>query len=144
MTERDLYIPLIRGANCEGWRLYRYPDLASGSKPFDIGGVSPTGVAVALEVKLYRRDLENITEAIKALHPHQLSWLEAYGSRSALGLLGAASMDGRYVRLIQLFSNWRYHALDDLTVAYLSRSRLSDPFRGWDLDYTRWFNSRRM
>ena len=80
--ERDYYNSLCRGANLEGWALYRIGDGTWGKKPFDISGVSPHGEAVALEVK-----------RVESTHPltkklpwhqfaaHQLNWLKVYASR---------------------------------------------------------------
>ena len=84
MTERDLYEPLIQGAKSEGWLLFRIQDDAPGLKPFDITGVSKTGRAVGLEVKV----VDYFYQVYDRLAKHQQIYLEGYEIRNGLGLIG--------------------------------------------------------
>lgn len=74
MIERDLYPAIINGVRAEGGVAYRIGDSPFGKKPFDIGGISRSGQAIAIEVKIGDGLLEFDT-LWKRLPLHQQSWL---------------------------------------------------------------------
>lgn len=55
ILETSLYEDIIRGARLEGWLLFRITDGSPGRKPFDISGSAPNGLAVGVEVKVWRK-----------------------------------------------------------------------------------------
>ena len=99
--EKELYSKLIVGANAEGWRLYRISDQSSGRKPFDIGGCSPHGLAVALEVKRVRQIVYSAPVPVQAFGDHQLAWLDFFLERKAMAMVGLHCMSTGSVILVR-------------------------------------------
>lgn len=132
--ERDVYTSLIQGANSEGWKLFRISDLAPGKKPFDITGASPSGLAVALEVKRLARPLSAASSIPHSLFkPHQILWLRAYAEVNALPLVAIwVPGDAAQVTVYRLTK----HALEfSLPTSELSQARLAwdgDKWVGWN------------
>jgi hypothetical protein len=91
MRESDHYGRLWRGANAEGWSLFRIADGSAGKKPADIAGCSPTGVAVLVEVKLLREGRPRASPGAQFPHwpayeLHQMAWLRRYAEAGALAI----------------------------------------------------------
>lgn len=77
--ERDLYKGIVDGARIDGGLLVRIHDAAyTGKKPFDMFGVSPFGLALAVEVKSVDKMPR---DPLSLLETHQLSWLKAWSKR---------------------------------------------------------------
>jgi hypothetical protein len=76
--ESDLYTPILQGARCDGWALFRIEDGAPGRKPFDITGVAPGGLAVGLEVKYVRKAGWPTLWPWELFETHQIGWLQEY------------------------------------------------------------------
>ncbi len=83
------YGPLVVGGLAAGWGLYRIEDGGYGRKPCDIGGFTPDGKGVVLEVKCiqYR---QSYSEPLpwKQFEPHQIGWLNLAAMRKAVPLVG--------------------------------------------------------
>jgi len=93
MNERELYQPLIKGANAEGWLLWRVKDGTYGKNPFDISGVAPDGRAVGFEVKKLIRIREDQPIGWSVFESHQLAYLKAYqkhGGHAIMGFYGTS------------------------------------------------------
>jgi hypothetical protein len=100
VREHDSYDGLIQGAYREGWLLCRISDGSYGKKPFDIFGCSPTGQAVAVEVKLM--DSLPGRPPLHLLETHQKAWLEAYAQRGCLSFLVVVEKSGHQARVFDL------------------------------------------
>ena len=86
--EISLYRPLIEGALNEGWALWRVQDGSFGRKPADCAGISPSGVGVLLEVKVYDKVLfpgSRIPNQL--LRFNQNAWLAEYARLKAYSLV---------------------------------------------------------
>ena len=106
MKEADLYLPIVAGALSERWGLYRIQDGTPGRKPFDIGGTSPLGRAVGLEVKIIRAPIDwNAPIPWNLFAKHQRAWLAAYCRSNALALVGLYDSVGRTLYIFRL--KWR-------------------------------------
>lgn len=93
MVERELYAKLSRGAEADGWALYHISDAGTGRKPFDMGGVSPYGEAVGLEVKAWERIQWNKPLPWQRFEASQRGWLKAYAKAGALALIALCERD---------------------------------------------------
>lgn len=83
LLERSMYGPIINGLAADGWLAWRIADGSYGKKPFDICGVSPTGLAVGIEAKVCGARSACFPE--RQFEPHQISWLKAYDEKGAYG-----------------------------------------------------------
>jgi hypothetical protein len=85
MKEHESYQIIIKAATKHGYALYRIEDGSYGKKPFDIGGCSPDGKAMAVEVKLVlgTYDDDKILP-FGMLAEHQRNWLEAFATRGGI------------------------------------------------------------
>jgi len=101
MRESDQYAPLWKGANSEGWRLWRIADGSVGKKPCDITGVAPNGLGVCLEVKSFdRRAPQYADSPVWPLYAsHQIRWLDLYAEAHALALAAEYDETRREMRL---------------------------------------------
>lgn len=86
IKETTLYNSIIKGAELEGWLLFKIVDGSVGKKPFDICGLSHDGRAVAIEVKVCRnlKLPDYLPEHL--FKKHQLAWLREYAKRGAISL----------------------------------------------------------
>lgn len=86
MREADHYVPLVQGANAEGWRLYRIEDGSRGLKPFDVGGADARGLAVGLELKAVNQRRRDGVFPWTLFAEHQRNWLMAFQRLNAQAL----------------------------------------------------------
>lgn len=84
--ERSYYHALIAGAATEGILLIRLNDGAVGKLPFDIYGVTLTGRAVAVEVKVCRTVACPTSLPENLFEKHQLNYLREFAHRGAVSL----------------------------------------------------------
>lgn len=90
MREHNLYGPIIQRARAEDFLLYRLRDQTTeGKNPFDIGGTTSCGKAVAMEVKVLdgRFVSDNISISWSIFEIHQRTWLKAFCDKGALALI---------------------------------------------------------
>jgi hypothetical protein len=100
--EGELYDQLVKGANAEGWHLFRCYDSELGKAPADILGVAPNGLGVCMEVKAvdtFRRKDGTATPSWGAYLPHQVSWCHRYAEANALALLVEHCAESRETRV---------------------------------------------
>lgn len=93
-SERSLYPSLIEHAKTDAWFLYRIEDAGSNKKPFDIGGFTKDGKAVALEVKITDQKKVNWVDfeinenkpPVNLFSSHQLAWLNKCAGSGGMAL----------------------------------------------------------
>lgn len=112
--ERKLYPSIIDAGKEKGWALYRIEDAGANKKPFDIGGCSPDGKGVAIEVKLVRKnEITNNDYKIVPLSlfsTHQLNWLLKFAKLEAISLiLIYYANQEKYLVFNYVNGNWKYH-----------------------------------
>ena len=122
---------MVRGGLADGWALYRISDGSSGKKPFDIGGCSPQGHAVAIEAKVIRTGMTPSTIPWCQFESHQVSWLKLYSSINGMALAALYYEHTKSLHVIYLNSpdvfDW---PINQLTNFYLRRQ--TQLWRGWN------------
>lgn len=106
VTESDHYGSLWKGANAEGWHLFRIADGSVGKKPADITGCTPDGVGVLLEVKSFVRRASWATDSPHwpAYAIHQKAWLRHYAEACAMPLVAEYDESRREMRVYLITS----------------------------------------
>lgn len=133
MNEREVQGALVKGANLEGWRLFKIVDGAIGKRPFDISGVfGPYGIA--LEVKSKAGSWDSVAALPWAdFAPHQVSWLRAYAEAGAIALVAIHDTDTDGVKIYVLtpseFSLSKSRT--DIPHVWLSLNRKDGLYHGW-------------
>jgi hypothetical protein len=123
---------LLRGALKDGWALYRIGDSPWGQKPFDIGGSTPEGHAVALEVKMV------VELGMYAKFPwdifadHQLRWLNAFARfEDSLGIIAIYESKHNTMKLFFPSSKQICTACVHEIPKVLLQKTPNDGYRGW-------------
>lgn len=134
MKEAAHYQRLIQGAMRQGWFLYRIADGSPGRKPFDIGGTSPCGLAVGLEVKVVDhlpREGAALPWQIFAIH--QRAWLETFAKTGGVSLAGLYSKsDGVMVFYRFLSAEELDHPVEQLRTIQMDWRPQPQIYTGWD------------
>jgi Holliday junction resolvase len=125
MTETDLYSPIVAGMNSEGFAVFKIADGSVGKKPFDVAGVCPDGISVAIEIKIEKQaDMGTLTVVpVGLLSGHQSSWLLAYARRGAHAALAVYYTRERQLRVWVLKPG--------TTVVAVELHRVDGKFIGW-------------
>lgn len=126
MRESDLYADVVGGLLREKCCVYKIADGSAGKKPFDVGGVTPWGDGIGLEIKAPSRAEANGLDWT-LFEPHQVRWLRAYA------LSGAVSLAAVYDKKSHVMLVWRLSCGDDSCKRPPdARLRRTDGFfRGW-------------
>lgn len=89
MKENELYKAIVDGAKLENIILIKIVDGSVGKKPFDMFGITNKGIAVAVEVKVWRNT--NLpgswSEVDKLYESQQKPWLMEYASNKGVAIL---------------------------------------------------------
>lgn len=92
MKENELYGSVILGAKKDGIHLVKIVDGSVGKKPFDMFGIIDGGIAIAVEVKVWRKNPQlpplTIYELPKnTFEPQQLPWLQEWDDKGGVSFV---------------------------------------------------------
>lgn len=113
MFERELYAPIVSGAQRAGWCLFRINDGSVGRKPCDIVGCDGTGRGVMLEAKVVRGNLPTCIPW-SLFEKHQKPWLQAFAQRGAIALVALYSTSTDKLTVVQITRHYVDQAIHTL------------------------------
>lgn len=131
MKETELYAPVVAGMLSEGHAVFKIADGSVGKKPFDIAGTTLNGLAIGLELKIWKTKNATETEAEsipwQLFETHQIAWLKAYAAK------GAIALGGVYYPSDGLLRVWRLASPSDSCdrLADFALAKSAGIFKGW-------------
>lgn len=133
MTESDQYGPLWKGANSEGWSLFRIADGSVGKKPTDLAGCAPDGRAVLIEVKLFKEPRSSWaawSPSWQRYEAHQMAWMRRYAEAHALAIAAEYDAPRREMRLFVIEHAEQVGSAFEVRSAVMRKA--GDLWAGWD------------